>query len=151
MITEEQIRAKEKQAHFNVAYKYKGKTLYHPKIDGYLTEDLMQADFYQWAVNYHPALRGFIFHIKNEGDSGSSFARLKAAQDTSKGKLPGVFDNLSVYKNRMVFIELKLPSGTWSDDQKKLKALWETQGIEVLECRTFDRWKWIIEEYILKF
>ena len=149
LITEEKIRAKEQEIHLNVPYRYKGKTKYHEKVIGYLSEDLQQADYIQWAWHWYPELRFCLFHIKNEGNDGSKRARMIGAQDLTKGKLKGVFDNLCVLNNRMVLIEIKLPGEDMSPDQKDLYKLWTSMGVEVYIAKTFDEWKYLIESVIL--
>lgn len=149
-LSESQILAKEREVHLNVPYKYKGKTYYHEKIVGYIKEDIMQADFIQWAwATYPNELRFTLFHIENEGSESGGYGAFRGGQALSKGKLAGVFDNLCVFNNRMVWIELKLPGKTLSDNQKKLKEKWEKMGIEIFVVTTFEEWKRVIEVEIL--
>lgn len=126
MLTEQQLREKE-----------------------YTKEDILLADCMTWAKNTYPQIRKAIFHIKNEGDSGSKFAKIKASQDLAKGKLKGVFDVQSVYMGHIVFIEFKLPHTNLSPAQLELAELWSGWSIPIFIVDNFDDFKYIIEKVIL--
>ncbi len=150
MPSEEQIRAREKEVHVNVPVKYRGKITRTKTVVGYLKEDIMQADFMQWTFEVYPYLKDFLFHIVNEGDSSDDYARMKASQNLTKGKLAGVFDNHCNWCNPSIWIELKLPGEDFSPRQKRLYDLWTAKGILIFKCDNFDLWKNIIEINILK-
>ncbi len=146
---EKRIIAKELEVHHRfVSHKDGTKTPYTQV--GYLLEDQMLADFMTWAKNEHPQIRKSIFHIENEGDRSSDFARFKGAQSLSKGKLKGVFDVCCVYEGRLSFAEFKLKGGSWSKEQVELRDLWGDWAIPIIEITNFADWKYYIRNFVLR-
>lgn len=143
-LEEQKIRFKEKN--------FSQKRVKDKMVDviGYTSEDAFLADCMCWAKNTYPQIRKAIFHIENEGDTSSQYARMKGAQSAAKGKLKGVFDVCCVFEGKLSFAEFKLPKGVWSIEQKELQSLWSQWQIPIYEIRTFDSWKNYIEVVILK-
>lgn len=145
---ERRIEMREKEVH-TLTVKHKNGTTSKRTEMGYISEDAMQADFFQWTVSKYPQLRNYIFHIENEGNNSSKFAAMKGAQALTKGKLAGVFDNLCVY-NDYVWIELKLYGKDFSEPQKLLYNLWTKKGYKIYKVDNFREWRNVIEIVILK-
>lgn len=73
-------------------------------------EDDMQKDLFAWAIGKYPQLIGLLFAVPNGGKRNAREA--KKLKDM--GATAGIPDIISVYGNRIVGIELKLPKGTMS-------------------------------------
>lgn len=110
----------------------------------YQYEDSMQIDYFNWAITTYPQLKGFLFAVPNGGKRNAREA--KKLKDM--GATAGIPDIISVYGNRIVGIELKLPKKKLSDSQEPIHALWMEQNIEIYTVRTFALWKQIIENIV---
>jgi hypothetical protein len=116
---------------------------------GYIDEDALLADCIQWMKCAYPELEDFVFHIANEGSSGSIESRLEGARNLTKGVLSGVFDVQSVWAGRMLFCEFKLPGKTYSPRQQVLREKWTKAGIRIDLVDNFDDWRNWIEKVVL--
>lgn len=109
-----------------------------------MSEDILQAKIYKWYHNtYCTKLnnpRHCIFAVPNGGKrSKSEAARFKAT-----GLVAGVSDLIVIQPNRIIFIELKLPTGkqqkTQIDFENTVKAL----GFEYYVVRSLEEFKKIV-------
>lgn len=148
---EKTIRFREIEIHTNLVVRHKdGTTSPKPDIIGYLDEDTMLADYMVWLHNTHEWSRNCIFHIENEGNSGGLQGKIQGARSTAKGKKKGVLDVESVYLGLTIFLEFKLISGTFSNEQIDIIKTWSSWGIDIYIIRNFDFFKYVIEEVIYK-
>lgn len=93
----------------------------------YMNEDQFQAATYMYINNNYPLLRGLIFHVPNEGaKSKHEGAKLK-----SMGVIAGVPDLICV--SPLFAIELKMPSGRLSPQQKDLHNNWRS-SMPIFTC-----------------
>jgi len=109
-----------------------------------LSEDILQAQIYKWYHNtYCTKLnnpRHVIFSVPNGGHrSKSEAARFKAT-----GLVAGVSDLIIIQPSRIIFIELKLPTGKQQKNQidfeHKVKAL----NFEYYVVRSLEDFKKIV-------
>ena len=150
---EQKIRASESFLHKNRLTIHKDKTK-SPKPDllGYDNEDTMLAEFMTWANNTHiyPSLRRTVFHVENEGNIGGEEGARQGAQSKAKGKKKGVLDVTSVYLGVTCFLEFKLKSGTFSDEQLDFISDVTSWGMDVFIIVNFDFFKFVYENIVMK-
>ncbi len=153
-IWEQKIRIKESEIHTDLFVQHKNGTKSpKPNIVGYLKEDAMLSDYMVWLNNTHTddQIRRSIFHIENEGTFGGKYGAMQGAISKGKGKKKGVLDVCSVYMGNVLFMEFKLnSSGTFSDEQLDIIGDLQSWSICVFVIRSFDFFKFCIEEVILK-
>jgi len=81
------------------------------------TEDQMQAAFIMWFDNTFPKYRWDLFAVPNGGDRDKRTANLLKAT----GVRAGVTDIIWMLPYSVEFIELKLPTGKQSPEQKRFE------------------------------
>lgn len=105
-----------------------------------MTELQMQAQCVTWFWNTFPAWRKMLHCNMN-----NSFNRIKGAEAKSLGVAPGVSDLEFIDFNGVVwFIELKLPDGKQSDDQKDFQRKLEERGHKYVIIFSFVEFKKLI-------
>lgn len=88
-------------------------------------EDQMTADTYRWVNHNYPSLRKLFFHIPN---GGARDAR-EGQKFKSMGLLPGAPDFICLMP--LFALELKMPNGRLSLDQKIVHQVWGKNNIPV--------------------
>lgn len=89
-----------------------------------MTEDQLQAQIFQWHWNNIPAERGLLFHVNQKARNAIEGMHMKA-----KGVIPGVSDLIYLRPGgKPVLMELKIETGTQSDDQRKWQLAVEAAG-----------------------
>lgn len=88
-------------------------------------EDQMTADTYTWVNHNFPKLRKLFFHIPN----GGTRDKREGAKFKSMGLLPGAPDFICV--SPLFALELKMPNGRVSPDQKLVHKVWTEANIPV--------------------
>ena len=142
------IIKKEKEVHQLVVNHKDGRPPTPYKKTGYLKEDQMAADFYQWARNSYPEEIGLmLFHVANENAQGGELGAIRGGQRLAMGVQAGVPDYIYVLdRHRVFYLELKLPGETLNDKQKILHEKWtEKRGIQIWVINSFDGWRKAIE------
>lgn len=104
------------------------------------SEDQFSAALHTWVRNTYPNTRYRFFHIPN----GGSRHPAEAMKFKSMGVVPGVVDHMLAHDGRMWCIEIKLPNGKVSHDQKAVHQSWNEAGIPVFIC-----WDMESAQYIL--
>lgn len=89
-------------------------------------EDQMTADVYTWVNHNYPKFRKLFFHIPN----GGARDKREGAKFKAMGLLPGAPDMLLI--SPLMAIELKMPGGRLSPDQKLVHEIWRAAGIDVM-------------------
>jgi len=92
-------------------------------------ENQFQAATFRYINNNYPKTRGLCFHVPNESAS-SDLMRMKLA---AMGVVPGIPDIVCMAP--IFGIELKMPTGTQSDKQKRIEQVWTAAGIPYYLCR----------------
>ena len=122
-----------------------------------ISEERLQADCFQWFHNNFPQLRGLMWHVANQRETGiptwiekllekpfpSALAFLKKMDKPelqgSKFKAIGVISGVSdlhfFYHGKIYFIELKTETGRLSENQVKWIESISSQGAEVAVIR----------------
>lgn len=104
------------------------------------TELQMQSQCTTWFWNTFPSWRGMLHCNMN-----NSFNRIDGAKSKALGVVKGVADLEFIDYNGVVwFIELKLPDGKQSEDQKDFQRKLEDRGHKYLIIRSFNEFKLFI-------
>ena len=78
-----------------------------------MTEEQLQSSCVQWFWNNYPEQRKMLFHVDNNSWNSVIGSRKKAL-----GVVSGPSDLILILRCRVVFIEMKIPGGVQSDNQK---------------------------------
>lgn len=97
-----------------------------------MTEEQMQSECAIWFWNTFPLERRMLFHVDNNSVNGIVGARKKALGVCS-GPSDLVFVNDKVY-----FIEMKLPWGVQSEEQKDFERKVSVRGHEYIIIRSVE-------------
>ena len=99
------------------------------------SEDQLQAQIFQWHWNNIPAERGLLFHVNNKARNKIEGMHMKA-----KGVVPGVVDLVYLKPDgKPVLMELKIETGTQSDDQRKWQLAVEAAGYRYVIIRSIEQ------------
>jgi hypothetical protein len=122
----------------------------------FTTEAAMGSAFYTWAHNTYLHLHGLLFHVPNEiprakGETKTDHMR-RIQYLKAQGLVSGVPDYIYMgepVKNKpAMLIELKLPKGTVTPEQKRLHATYQAAGLEIHVVRTFAEWEALIARIV---
>jgi hypothetical protein len=113
-----------------------------PSHPSSLSEDRLQAMCFEWFHNTNIEHRGRLFHNHQNPKNKIQGAILKA-----KGLIAGVSD-FTFIDHPMRFIEMKIPGGVQSADQKKFQANVERYGHYYYLCYSFEEFKGLIEGFL---
>lgn len=103
------------------------------------TEDQLQAYCVKWFDEQYPQLRGMLYSVPNGAHLSD---KREANKLIATGLRRGPADlHLILSCGRIVFIEMKLPNGTQSNDQEKWQAKVEERGHTYVILRTFNEFK----------
>ncbi|MFA7616926.1 MAG: VRR-NUC domain-containing protein [Weeksellaceae bacterium] len=109
-----------------------------------MSEDKLQAQFFQYTWNTYPQLRRCMWAVPNGGYRNIQEAvKLKAT-----GVIPGVWDIHVFYKGKFYIIETKVGRNTLSKDQIRWRDLMEAQGAVSFVYYSMEEGKRIIEEIL---
>ena len=160
---ESKIRCEESKIHTGLFVQHRDKIKTSlPDAVGYQDEDLMLSDFMVWLNNTHiinpVQLKNgkfvnelmSIYHIENEGTTGGKLGAIQGAISKGKGKKKGILDLHCCLFGLNCYLEAKLESGTFSDEQLYFISLLVDWNIDVFIFRKFDFFKFVIEQVILK-
>lgn len=100
------------------------------------TEDQLQAACTQWFWNSFPLQRRMLFHVDN-----NSWNRVVGAKKKALGVVSGPSDLIFILCGEVVFIEMKTPTGTQSDEQKDFQLKVSHRGHQYIIIRTLDQFK----------
>jgi hypothetical protein len=106
-----------------------------PSTESYKSEAEMQADIFQQIWNNYPQTRRLIFHCPN----GGSRNKIEAVRLRAQGVVKGIPDLIGLGLNGMFGIELKIPGGIVSTDQKTVHSIWKEHGYRVYVCWSFEQ------------
>ena len=107
------------------------------------SEDRLQQDCIMWAWNEMPMTRFLIFHVPN----GGSRNKIEAALMKAKGVISGIPDLIFIWAGRIYPFELKVGNNT-SENQKRVKEIWEKNYVHIKEIRTLEDFKTNINQII---
>lgn len=102
-------------------------------------ESILQSNCVKWFRYQYP--KALIFAVPN----GGSRNLIEAKKLKKEGVMAGVSDLIVVFKNRMLFIEMKTEKGRQSKTQKEFQNRITALGYEYHICRNFDEFKSTIE------
>jgi len=111
-----------------------------------MTEDQLQAQFYQHVWNHYPQLRRCIWSVPN----GGSRHIMEAVKLKATGMLSGVWDLHVFYRGRFYIIETKVGRNSLSAAQQQWRDIMLQQGAEAFVYRTLEEGIAIIEYIINK-
>ena len=106
-----------------------------------MTEEQLQVKCFQWHWNTFPRERRMLWHNNNNAASLRDGAKNKA-----RGVVAGVADFTLVTDGGVVFIELKLPGGKKSDEQKDFTSKAVTRGAGCFTIYSFEEFKQLINK-----
>jgi len=109
-----------------------------------MTEDQLQAEFYQWVWMERPQLRRCIWAVPN----GGLRDKITAAKMQSTGQLKGCWDLHIFYRGRFYIIETKIGKNDLSPDQIIWRDLMVSHGAQAFVYRTLDEGKMIIDKIL---
>lgn len=89
----------------------------------YANEDQFQAATFAYINHNYPKLRKLIFHVPN----GGMRSQREAMKFKSMGILPGCPDLVCV--SPLFGLELKIPNGVQSPNQKIVESIWTNAGV----------------------
>ena len=102
-----------------------------------ITEARLSQDCFTWHWNNYPTQRGQLFIIHNNPRNAVDGARLKA-----QGLVAGVADMCYLTnEGKPVFIELKLPKGVQSKNQKWWESVCYSVNVQYFIVRSLDQFK----------
>lgn len=108
----------------------------------FMSEDQIQASFYQTAFNTYPQIRGLLFSVPN----GSTRHPLEAMKLKATGLTPGIPDMLLLWGGKCYAFEFKVPGGHLSPVQVKIHEVWSRSGIEVrIWYTTESALEWLVK------
>lgn len=81
--------------------------------EGYATEEQLQSACTMWFHNTFPSERKMLFHVDN-----NSWNKIIGARKKALGVCAGVSDLILIIRKEVVFIEMKLPRGSHSEEQE---------------------------------
>lgn len=106
-----------------------------------MTEEQLQAKCVAWYWNeYRFTTWKRMLHCNNNNSHNKIAGNIAKAM----GVVAGVSDLELIMYGRTLYIELKLPHGTQSDEQKEFQAAVEERGHRYIIVRTFEHFKDII-------
>jgi hypothetical protein len=100
------------------------------------SEDKLQSDCYLWFHETYPKYRGLLCYNLN-----NSRNKIRASMDKGMGLQKGRADMVLYWKGSAYHIELKLPNGVQSPDQKKWQAVILLAGFEYTIIRSLEDFK----------
>lgn len=109
-----------------------------------MSEDQLQAKFFQYVWNKHPELRYCIWAVPNGGYRN----KLEAAKLKATGMLAGVWDLHIFYRGKFYIIETKVGHNKLSDKQIKWRDVMLRHGAQAFVYYTFEDGVKIIEEIL---
>ena len=108
-----------------------------------MSEDQLQAKCYIHFHNSYPEFRGLFFAVPNGGYRN----KIEAVKQKATGTISGIPDVVYLHpKFGPAGIEFKTEVGVLSENQKRIHAIWEANGIKVYVCRSFEQFQEIINE-----
>ena len=106
-----------------------------------MTEEKLQAECYQWALNTYTELRfGLLFSVPNGGTRN----KIEAMMLKATGVVAGIPDLILLNRGKCYGIELKIEKGRVSEKQKQVHEKWNQQGIETFICWNFEEFKELV-------
>lgn len=108
----------------------------------FATEDQFQAYCMMWYDKNYPQFRRCLFAVPNGGERPGMAARLMQATGTKRG----VCDLILVNFTGVDFIELKIPGGSQSDDQREFEIMVTDRGHEYFLLWNFEQFRALIIE-----
>lgn len=102
----------------------------------YGSEDSFQSDCYLWFHNTYPQYRGRLCYNLN-----NSRNKVRGMMDKSMGLQPGRSDMVLYHNSHAYMIELKLPGGTQSKEQKKWECTIKNAGFDYVIIRSLEEFQ----------
>lgn len=115
-------------------------------IKEYKSEDVLQADCFQWSWKYRPQTRRKLWHVPN----GGKRQKVEAVKFRSMGVISGVCDMHFIWSNQLYIIEMKVLDNHITDNQHDFIIAAVGEGAIFYECRTLEKWQLIIDSILLK-
>lgn len=97
-----------------------------------MTEDQIQASFFQQAWNNYPQIRGLLFSVPN----GGSRNQIEAMKFKATGLTPGIPDMILLWEGKVYGFEFKTAQGRLSDAQERIHTIWFGAGCPVYVLRS---------------
>jgi hypothetical protein len=99
-----------------------------------------------WFHNTYPALRGLLFHVRNNAHNARDGEYWKQL-----GVVPGVSDFIFLYGGKCYCIELKTPRGYQSEEQLLWEKLVKNQNINYFVVNSIESFKALINHIIIVY
>ena len=109
-----------------------------------MTEDQLQSQFFIWAHNTYPQIRGLLFAVPNGGFRN----KIEAMKLKATGTVAGIPDILLLWDHTVHAFEFKTEEGIISPEQKKIHEIWRLNGFNVYLVRDFESAKRILCQII---
>lgn len=108
-----------------------------------MSEDQIQAKFYQEAYNTIPQVRGLLFSVPNGGTRNV----IEAQKMKATGLTPGIPDIICLLNGPIGF-EFKTDTGKLSSAQVRIHEIWYRAGIPVHVVRSSDEAMKILKSHL---
>jgi hypothetical protein len=92
-----------------------------------MTEEILQAQIFQYHWNNYPKERKRLFHVNNKAKN-----KIEGNQMKARGVVAGISDLVYLAENRTIYIELKIEGGVQSKEQKEFEAQCKATGHEYI-------------------
>ena len=109
-----------------------------------MTEDILQAKLYKWYHNTYCNKLSNPQHCIFSVPNGGLRSKSEAAKFKATGLLSGVSDLIVIQPNRIIFVELKLPTGKQQKSQIDFQNKVNNLGFEYYVVRSLEEFKEII-------
>lgn len=106
-----------------------------------MTEEQLQSQCTLWFWNEFPTERRMLFHVDN-----NSYNSIIGAKKRALGVCKGPSDLVLILCGKVVFIEMKLDSGTQSEEQKDFEEKVKEREHQYVIIRSFEAFK----KFVLK-
>ena len=102
------------------------------------TEDLLQAEIFQWYHNKYCTKFNDLQHVIFAVPNGAHVSKQQAMKLKATGLVAGVSDLIVVQPNRCIFVELKIEKGKQSEHQISFQKKVELLGFEYHIVRSLE-------------
>lgn len=110
-----------------------------------MTEDQLQSQCVKWFDEEYPAHRQMLFAVPNGGLRDRRTASIMQATGLKKG----VSDLVLILHHAVIFIEMKIPGGSQSEDQIKFQERVERRGHLYFLLWNFEEFKNLIRKVVI--
>lgn len=109
-----------------------------------MSEDILQAKIYKWYHNTYCTKLNDPQHVIFSVPNGGHRSKSEAARFKATGLVAGVSDLIVIQPNRIIFVELKLPTGKQQNTQIEFERKIKDLNFEYYVVRSLEDFKKIV-------